>query len=159
VDQYIGNEITYLLPGELIVTDSPMKISTVLGSCVAVCLYDHEKRIGGMNHFMLPDNKNNDILRWKYGNTSLADMLSKMLTLGARKEKILARIYGGSAILFERTSVLNMGNLNIEAALRFLKENNITLNSAETGGNRGRKVVFDTWAGVISCNYLSRSKE
>jgi chemotaxis protein CheD len=155
--EYIGIEVTYLLPGELIVTAGAMKISTVLGSCVAVCLYDREKKIAGMNHYMLPFNKINDPKRFKYGDTSMDDMLEQMINTGARKHKIEARIYGGSSMFNETKAFFNIGTQNLGVAVNFLRENNIPVNAAETGGKTGRKVIFDTSAGVISCNLLNYS--
>ncbi len=156
--EYIGNEITYLLPGELIVTADPVKISTILGSCVAVCLFDRDKRISGMNHYMLPLNKSNDPNKFRYGDTSLTWMLKEMIKTGAQKSSIRARIYGGSSMFMETGPSFNIGKQNVEVALHFLMENNIPVNSVETGGKVGRKVVFDTSAGVISSNLLNESR-
>lgn len=154
MSEYIGNELTYLLPGEIIVTADAMKISTVLGSCVAVCLYDGERNIAGMNHYMFPVNKYNDADRLRFGDTSLEDMLSQMIRIGARKQKIIARVYGGSTMFLYTVPNLNIGQQNTEVAIRFLKENEIPVKSIETGGRLGRKIIFDTSAAVISCSLL-----
>lgn len=153
--EYIGNEFTYLLPGELIVTSDNLKISTILGSCVAVCLYDRDSRIAGMNHYMLPINKDNDPNRFRYGDTSLGDMLSQMIKIGAQKNKIKARVYGGGSMFVNTGPGFNIGQQNVEVALKFLKDNSIQILLVETGGKTGRKVIFDTSAGVIS-SYLTK---
>jgi chemotaxis protein CheD len=160
VVEYIGNEFTYLLPGELIVTAGALKISTVLGSCVAVCLYDREKGIAGMNHYMLPYNKSNDPNIFRYGDTSLEEMLVQMINTGARKFNLAARIYGGSSMFMDTGSIscFNIGEQNVEVAIKFLKDKEISVKSVETGGKKGRKVVFDTSAGVISSNVLTEKK-
>ncbi len=156
--EYIGNEFTYLLPGELIVTSKPLKITTTLGSCVSVCLFDQERGIAAMNHYMLPRyNNEKDKNIFRYGDSSLEYMLEKMIRTGAIKEKIVARVFGGSSMFINPASNLNVGAQNIEIALNFLKNNRIRINATEIGGESGRKVVFDTSAGVISCNLLISS--
>jgi chemotaxis protein CheD len=85
------------------------------------------------------------------------DMLTHMISSGARLYKIEARIYGGSSMFNETQPFFNIGQQNIEVAVNFLKENEIPVNAIETGGKEGRKVVFDTSAGVISCNLLKIS--
>jgi chemotaxis protein CheD len=156
--EYICNEITYLLPGEVIVTAEPMKISTVLGSCVAVCLYDRERKIGGMNHYMMPYYKKDDDQLLKYGDTSLKELLDGMIRAGARKNRLVARIYGGGSVLRIENATINVAEKNIRVAYDFVNEHNLVVNSVEVGGCKGRKVVFDTLAGVISCSFLREIK-
>lgn len=152
--EFIGNEITYLLPGELIVTDQPMKISTVLGSCISVCMYYRNTQIAGMNHYIMPLNSNNDSNILRYGNTSLAEMLKRMNYYGAKTNKIEAYVFGGSAMFAKGSNTFRVGERNTEIALCFLKAHSIYIHNIETGGVTGRKIVFDTSAGVISSNLL-----
>lgn len=152
--ELIGNEITYLLPGELIVTDQRMKISTVLGSCVSVCMFYRTTQIAGMNHFILPLNNTGDPKILRYGDTSLAEMLSRMCQMGAKTNRIEAYVYGGSAMFKKNSDTFKVGERNIQSALYFLKNNHIFIQSIETGGTTGRKVIFDTSAGIISSNVL-----
>ncbi len=154
MQQLIGNEITYLLPGELIVTDQRMKISTVLGSCVSVCMFYRTTQIAGMNHFILPLNTAADPKILRYGDTSLEEMLSQMCQLGAKANRIEAFVYGGSAMFAKNSDTFKVGERNIQSALQFLKFNHIFIQSIETGGTSGRKVIFDTSAGIISSNVL-----
>ena len=156
MSETIGNELTYLLPGELIVTAGAMKISTVLGSCVAVCLYDPEYKIAGMNHYMFPINKTNDTDRLRYGDTSFEDMYNQMIRMGARKNNLISRVYGGSTMFLYTGPSFNIGQQNIDLAVRILNEYQIPVKSMETGGRTGRKIVFDTSAAVISCNLLNK---
>jgi chemotaxis protein CheD len=152
--EYIGNEFTYLFPGELIVTREALKLSTILGSCVSVCLFDPIRRIAGMNHFLLPLNKQNDPNQLKYGDTSLKYMFSQMLVLGADVDSIIARVYGGSSTFDNARHSFNIGLQNIEIAMDFLLQKKIPIKGTETGGKIGRKIVFDTSAGVISSSLL-----
>ena len=76
-------EKLFLYPGQLVVTKDAMEISTFLGSCVSVCLFDSARRIAGMNHFLLPVNDNNKSDIERYGDTSMEYMLDKMLSMGS----------------------------------------------------------------------------
>jgi len=151
--EFIGNEITYLFPGELIVTAEIMKISTILGSCVSVCLFDPVVRVAGINHYILPVNKDDPERPFRYGDTSLVCMLERMIGLGVRKSRMIAHVYGGSAMISRVSEVFQVGIKNTDLALAFLQSQQIRVKVNETGGKTGRKVVFDTSAGVI-CHYL-----
>ncbi len=156
--EYIGNEFTYLLPGDLVVTTEQIKLITVLGSCVAVCMFDRERKVAGMNHYMLPVNKANDPNLFKYGDTSLSHMLNQMIKLGAQKGNIICRVYGGGSMFSKVGPSFNIGQQNVEMALKFLQNNDFIPKSVETGGTSGRKVIFDTSAGVISSYLLNEMK-
>ena len=106
---------------------------------------------------MLPINNDNDPNRFRYGDTSLDYMLSQMIKIGAQKSKIIARVYGGSSMFMNTGPGFNIGRQNVEVALKFLKDNIIQIRSEETGGKTGRKVIFDTSAGVISSSLLKES--
>lgn len=156
--EFIGNEFTYLLPGDLVVTSEQTKLITVLGSCVSVCMFDRDRNVAGMNHYMLPVNKANDPNLFKYGDTSLSHMLNQMIKLGAQKSNIICRVYGGGAMFSKTGPGFNIGQQNVELALQFLKDNDLIPKSVETGGTSGRKVIFDTSAGVISSYLLNEMK-
>ncbi|MCK5103045.1 MAG: chemotaxis protein CheD, partial [Cyclobacteriaceae bacterium] len=89
----------YLYPSAIIVSERPTIIKTVLGSCVSVCMYDKEKKIGGINHFMLPFWRGNELSSPKYGNVAMGRLLEKMLHIGANKESIIAKVFGGASLL------------------------------------------------------------
>ena len=114
----------YLHPGHAFTTRDGASVMTILGSCVAVCLWDELDSVGGMVHFALPrapHGKNNQPFR--YGNTGIAAMIERLEILGARRENLRAKVFGGAAVL--RTSSVPGGHLgikNVEAALRALLE-------------------------------------
>lgn len=155
---YIGNEIRYLLPGETIVTSQAMKISTILGSCVSVCLYSPVEQIAGMNHFVLPWNKQNDSNRSRYGDSSIEDMILKMIRTGAIKKNISAQIYGGSSMFINSEHGFRIGEKNIESALKTLKIFDIPVIYKETGGNAGRRIIFDTSSEIITSTLIERQR-
>jgi chemotaxis protein CheD len=156
---YIGNEITYMLPGHLIVSGEPLKISTILGSCVSVCLYDPRHKISGMNHYLLPMKKDWNDNRFRFGDVSLAYMLGEIMNMGSKKRDLFSHVYGGSSMFGNSSHNYNIGMKNIDVAFEFLEFHNIPIKKSDTGGDRGRKVIFDTSAGIISCVFLHGQKK
>jgi chemotaxis protein CheD len=119
-------------------------------------MYDRDRNVAGMNHYMLPVNKANDPNLFKYGDTSLNHMLSQMVKMGAQKSNIICRVYGGGSMFSKIGPSFNIGRQNVEMALKFLKDNDFIPKSVETGGASGRKVIFDTSAGIISSFLLNK---
>ncbi len=89
----------YLYPSAIIVSSRPTIIKTVLGSCVSVCMYDTKKKIGGINHFMLPFWRGDELSSPKFGNVAMERLLEKMLHIGASKESLIAKVFGGARLL------------------------------------------------------------
>lgn len=139
----------YLHPGRLFTSSDGVPVMTILGSCVAVCLWDESTLVGGMIHFALPyapQNNNTDPLR--YGDSGIAATLKRVQELGAKQGGLRAKVFGGAGVL--RGSDGNAGRLgvqNVEVAFRGLLEVGIPIVSVETGGERGRKVLFHTHDG------------
>ncbi|UII20816.1 chemotaxis protein CheD [Fulvivirga ligni] len=132
----------FLQPGQLHISTCNTKIITILGTCVAVCLMDPVMKIGGMNHYMLPRWNGKSFNKLNYGNSAIQVLIDKMISKGARKESIVAAIFGG----FEtHTSVFKIGHQNALVALEILKASNIKIVSQNTGGEFGRKLNFDTF--------------
>jgi len=148
-------EKLFLYPGQLVVTKDKLEISTILGSCVSVCLFDPIRRIAGMNHFLLPvnDKINSDIE--KYGDTSLEYMLGKMLNMGSNQRDIAANIFGGGEVLTYKNLNFNIGKKNTEVALEFIRNREIRVISKSVGGVTGRKIVFNTLSGMVKHKFLA----
>ena len=85
----------YLPPGLLYAAATPGAVTTVLGSCVAVCLFDHTRRAGGINHFLLPYWNGDGLASPKYANIALPKLLEKMIELGCRRQNLRAKLFGG----------------------------------------------------------------
>jgi chemotaxis protein CheD len=151
-------EKLFLYPGQLVVTKDPMEISTILGSCVSVCLFDSTKRIAGMNHFLLPVNDRNKSDIEKYGDTSMEFMLDKILSMGSNKRDIAAKVFGGGEVLTYENSNFNIGKKNIEKALDFICDHEIRVISKSVGGIVGRKIIFNTLTGIVTHKYLDSSE-
>lgn len=131
-------------------------IQTVLGSCVAVCLYDHVKQIGGMNHFLLAKFK--DASRFKaievigkYGNLAIPELVRRIENRDGNRCNIVAKIVGGASIL-AISSQNNVPESNVQGAREILTKLSIPVVAQDTGGKQGRKVLFNTKTGRITIN-------
>lgn len=133
----------YLIPGKVFAAAQPFAISTIVGSSVALCLWDSDRRIGGVSHFMLPEGPEKNATR--YANVANPTLLQRMLELGAECKTLQARIFGGSqpTVTFGNTGD-SLGDRNVQATISFLTTNGIQLVQSEVGGTRGRKLVFHT---------------
>lgn len=134
----------YLLPSALFASDEPYIVSTVLGSCVAVMLYDSKLKIGGINHYMLPLWNGEGLATPKYGNISIELLIKKMISLGASKKRLQAKLFGGATLHGNPRGLLDIGSRNIEIAKSMLIEHNIKVLASDVGGNRGRKIFYQT---------------
>jgi chemotaxis protein CheD len=136
-------ESVYLHPGQLHTAAHATLISTVLGSCVAVCLWDPVARIGGMNHYLLPMGKGP-----RYGNEAMTQLLDKMAARGASGVRMVAKVFGGACVIPGFTGARKaIGTQNVDAALQFLAAHAIPVRGEQTGGRRGRKLLFHTGTG------------
>lgn len=125
------------------------RISTVLGSCVSVCLWDHRQCIGGMNHFVLPDGPAEDEPT-RYGVSAMAALLRGMDALGCRRADLLAKVFGGAMVLpFVDEAVPTVGERNALFAVSELRKAGIPLVAQRTGGRDGLTIRFHTWNGDV----------
>lgn len=134
----------FIFPGNLEVSKKPTQFTTILGSCVAVCLWDNKLKIGGINHFMLPLWNGEGLASPKYGNIAIDKLVKKMLWYGSSVENLEAKIFGGGNIIESPNSMYNIGERNIEMAYSKIEEYGIKLLNSSTGGSRGRKILMDT---------------
>lgn len=145
-----NKNIHYLQPTMIFVSEKPIVIQTILGSCVSVCLWDKKLHIGGMNHYMLPFWNGVGLATPKYGNIAIEKLLDKMLLLGSKKRDLVAKTFGGGRVM---QSSLNgnfqIGMQNILIAEEMLKSEKIPIVSENMGGTYGRKIQFYTHTGVV----------
>ena len=148
----------YLLkPGYILVPDQPMGISTVIGSAVSVCIFDRKNRIGGMNHFQLPYIATKGQTTALFGNVATNALLKMMLARKSSVKNLEAQLYGG-AYLPEKNNK-EIGNKNIEIARKVLLKNRIAITSQDVGGERGRKVVFNTSTNEVAVLKVDRLRD
>lgn len=143
------NRITYIIhPGEFHATGDPVVISTVLGSCIAVALHDSTAGIGGMNHFLLPGSVDAGSVysttEGRYGLFAMELLINQLLKLGARKERLQAKVFGGARMFTfdSASSVERVSDSNIAFALEYLRTEQIPIISQDVGKNYARKVLF-----------------
>lgn len=139
----------YLHPGALWAEPVAAVITTVLGSCVSVCLWDSQAGLGGINHFILPHGGAKATP--KYGNYALKMLLERMLEIGAHRETLLASVFGGASVLQvqgEQPSGPRLGTRNLAEAFEFLERNGITVLRHDVEGRQGRKLTFRTTDGT-----------
>jgi chemotaxis protein CheD len=144
-DNQLEIEAAKILPGEYYVTTRDMVLVTVLGSCVTACIRDKLSGIGGMNHFMLPDSnpdKDNPIsTSARYGTFAMEVLINNLLTLGAHRTLLEAKVFGGGNVLPNMT-VANIGQRNAQFALRFLAMEKIPVAAKDLVDIYPRKVYF-----------------
>lgn len=143
-DNNFNVDAVKILPGEYFVTGRDMVLVTVLGSCVAACIRDRETGIGGMNHFMLPDNNNagNPVgLAGRYGTYAMELMINQMLKSGAKRSNLEAKVFGGGNVLRGFT-VANVGERNSAFVIDYLKTEKISLLAQDLLDIYPRKVYY-----------------
>ena len=145
---YIVEQRRVLLPGQLFVARMPVPITTILGSCIAVCLWDPMRGVGGMNHFMLPFAATGDAASPRYGNVAMEQLVAEVCSAGGRLPFLRARVYGGACMFAPMQSAEHLGIKNAGVAINFLRRKAIDIVEVETGGNRGRKLAFESSEGT-----------
>ena len=140
LDHHFQHNAVKVLPGEYFVANENMIIMTVLGSCIAACLWDSRARVGGMNHFMLPDGDMADA-SGRYGSYAMVLLINEMLKLGARRETMQAKIFGGAQVMHNFTT-MNVGERNTNFVLNYLHTERIPIVSEDVLDIYPRKVVF-----------------
>ncbi|MFW6226917.1 MAG: chemotaxis protein CheD [Bacteroidota bacterium] len=148
----------FLYPSTMFCSREPHLVNTILGSCVAVCLYDPVNRTGGINHYMLPFWNGEGLASPKYGNIAIERLVEKMLSLGSKKSNLIAKVFGGGEVIDTQISQFHIGERNIEIALRVLKELNIKIAGQSLGGKNGRKIQFNTETGAVMQKIIARQK-
>jgi chemotaxis protein CheD len=137
----------YLHPGQLFVTAEPATVTTILGSCVSVCLWDATSRVAGINHFLLPKNPmpGNDDAR--YGDTAMDALFVALWKKGAAFDRLVAKIFGGASVLHGAATSRSIGDQNAVIARAVLQRHGITAVAEQIGGVKGRKLLFDATDG------------
>ena len=146
---------TYFLhEGQFMITSLPSEIMTVLGSCVSVCLWDKARNIGGMNHYLLPGNKQDIAGNASLGYSSIRMLIRSMLNRQSSIENLEAKIFGGCNSIY-KDDTFTVGQRNIDIAIQSLQEAGIQIVVNHTGGKCGRKVVFNTQTGAVKMKFVS----
>lgn len=151
-----------IIVGEVKASDEPLRITTLLGSCVAVCLYDPKTCIGGMNHFMLPCNNTADVQCATYGVHAMELLINEIMKLGGDRRRLIAKIFGGGDVLGNRVTdnpAMTIGEQNIQFALGFLEKDQIPIIAKDLGGLTGRQIQFLTHTGQAFMRPVQKIEE
>ena len=146
-DAHFANEAVKVLPGEFFVHDEDILVMTTLGSCIAACLWDRDRRVGGMNHFLLPDAGShgdanaNASDSGRYGAFAMDLLIGKLVKRGATRSSMEAKVFGGGAVV-NGMNTINVGERNTAFVLDYLRTERITVVSKDVEGIHPRKVCF-----------------
>jgi chemotaxis protein CheD len=133
-----------ILPGEYFVSHQNIVLITLLGSCVTACIRDPKTRIGGMNHFLLPDQNSPDAIgsdSARYGAYAMEVLINQLTKMGARRNHLEAKVFGGANVI-RGLSGHHVGQRNAEFVLGFLSTENIPVIARDLGGDKARKVAY-----------------
>jgi len=137
-DAHFKNDAVKILPGEYFVHDEDMLIMTTLGSCIAACLWDRNARVGGMNHFMLPDGAGDS---GRYGSYAMELLINEMMKRGASRMTMEAKVFGGGQVI-SGMNTMNVGERNTSFVIDYLKTERIPIVSKDVLDIYPRKVCF-----------------
>jgi chemotaxis protein CheD len=149
-----------ILPGEYYVTRYDEAITTVLGSCISACMRDPALAIGGMNHFMLPADTSNGESCWldpdaglstRYGSFAMESLINDLMKLGARRERLEVKLFGGGKILASMTDV---GARNIAFAKEWLQLEGLNVVAEDLGDTCPRRVIYFPANGAVKLKRL-----
>ncbi|MCK5880993.1 MAG: chemoreceptor glutamine deamidase CheD [Sinobacterium sp.] len=160
-DKNIRLSVVKLLPGDFYITENEELITTVLGSCISVCAFDERRRIGGMNHFMLPQEaksgSNWDMTQinssTRFGNFAMEQLINSMLSKGCRRSDLVFKVFGGGNIM--QDNHINIGDRNIQFAHSFLKNEGFNISVEDVGDIYPRKVHFSPNSGKVQVKKLA----
>ena len=140
----------YLEPGGVVAAARPTEVTTILGSCVSVCLWDERLRQGGMNHFLLPTAPYGQSPSSRHGDAAIPMLLRELERLGSQRLNLKAKVFGGAHMAGPPApgAALTLGQRNAELARRLLGEAGIAIVAEDLGGRAGRKLRFRTDDGM-----------
>jgi chemotaxis protein CheD len=151
-DKHFKKEAAKLHPGEYFATDKDMVLVTVLGSCVAACLRDVRTGIGGMNHFMLPKTEKDPTspvsMSARYGTFAMEILINQLIKMGARRENMEAKVFGGGNVLRGFT-MNNIGESNANFVLEYLANEKIPVRAEDMLGVHPRKIYYFPATGKV----------
>lgn len=134
----------FLLPGQMFASREATTVTTILGSCVAVCLWSPRTGAGGINHYLLPEGTATEANRFRYGSNANPALLRELLALGCDSCDLQAKVFGGATLMTGMDPATSLGKRNIEMALDFLQTHRIKLVSKHISEQRGCKLSFLT---------------
>lgn len=163
-DPQIDSWNVKILPGEYYVTRGEEAISTVLGSCISACVRDPVRNVGGMNHFMLPEDASTGPNNWldpavglatRYGSYAMESLINDLLKLGATRERLEIKVFGGGRVL---SGVTDVGARNIAFVRSYLQLEGYRIAAEDLAGTTPRKVVYFPMTGRVKIQAQDRPR-
>lgn len=151
-----------IIVGEVKAVAEPSRVCTLVGSCIAVCLFDPKYKIGGVNHFMLPAGSDSEQHSATYGVHAMELLINELMKLGGDRRRFVAKIFGGGKVLGNENtpcSQMPIGDKNIKFATDFLQTDNIPLIAKDVGGTSGRQVHFLPHNGQAFVQYIEHAEQ
>jgi len=135
----------YLHPGQIFASRERHAVTTILGSCVSVCLWDPSAKVGGINHFLLPTHTGDGPVSPRFGDLAIRELIEQLIAFGCRRRNLLSKIFGGACVLEAfQVRESHLGQRNVQLAEQFLAGAGIPLAGQDVGGQRGRKLICHT---------------
>ncbi|HWT96044.1 MAG TPA: chemotaxis protein CheD [Terriglobales bacterium] len=148
----------FLLQGQIYCQRQPALVSTILGSCVSLCLWDPKAGFGGINHYVLPGSgAAAEAENTRYGELAIDLLHRRMLQLGADSGALQAKIFGGASVFPLGASQTTVGTRNVELAIACMNDLGVPIIEQETGGDVGRQLVFDTGSGKVTARIIGQA--
>ena len=158
-DNRFPHEIPSILPGEFFVSQDPMVVYTVLGSCISACIRDPIAGVGGMNHFMLPEPKEGGSDSWgestRYGSYAMESLINEILKRGGLKSRLEIKLFGAGKI-YEGN--IDVGANNAKWVIGYLKSEGLATVKTDLGDVFPRKVYYFTDSGRVLMKKIERVK-
>ena len=143
-----------IVAGDVFASGKHMEISTLLGSCIASCLYDPNVRVGGMNHFLLPEGSGDHADTACYGINAMELLINELMQLGAQRERMVARLYGGARVMGDKLWSSRIGEKNVDFVRKYLTTEGIPILEQRVGGNSALRVVMVADEGEVHSTEL-----
>ncbi|MBX2855471.1 MAG: chemoreceptor glutamine deamidase CheD [Rhodobacteraceae bacterium] len=160
-DAKVNSTATIVLPGDHLVTsEKELAIVTLLGSCVAACIRDVELGVGGLNHFLLPEEKGDNVANGsaRYGTNAMEVLINDVIKLGGRKDRMEAKVFGGANVI-DTNAAETVGDRNCQFVIDYLRRENISVAAKDLGGVQARRVFFFPATGRVSVLRLEPSAQ
>jgi chemotaxis protein CheD len=164
-DHRFQRQTIKLLPGDFDVVNGKQMLVTVLGSCIAACIRDKKKLIGGMNHFLLPTDRkikspgqilDYDNAATRYGDLAMERLINDIIARGGIRENFETKIFGGARMF--NSGMSDVGSQNIEFVKAYLKTEGIRISKEDVGGDHARKVYYIPSTGDVFLKRINKVK-
>lgn len=154
-----GRKLVILNIGDVRASQDPIVIRTILGSCIAACVYDPVVRVGGINHFMLPGDDTNETAGSRYGVHAMELLVNACMNLGASRSRMQVKVFGGGHMLSTAPMITSVAQRNVRFIHNFLHTEGLMTVAEDLGGNGAREIYFFPDTGKTLLRRVSGAKQ